>query len=216
MITDRDIRQRGLVSPEKLSQIKVTVIGVGAIGRQCALQLAAIGAPRLQLIDFDTVEPPNLAAQGFYESDLGHPKVEATADICREINSEIAVSTANQKFRSTQFTGGVCFCCVDKIETRRSIFNTIRQRADLWIDGRMSAEYLRILTAYDDASKEYYPTTLFAAAEAYQGSCTAKTTIYCANIAAGIMVAQFAQWLRGCDIDKDIDLNLLTNDMGAK
>ena len=37
-----------------------TVVGVGAIGRQVALQLAAIGIPKLQLIDHDTVEPVNL------------------------------------------------------------------------------------------------------------------------------------------------------------
>ena len=38
--------------------------------------------------------------------------------------------------------------------------------------------------------------TLFAAEEAYAGSCTAKTTIYCANLAAALMLAQFTKWLR--------------------
>lgn len=107
-------------------------------------------------------------------------------------------------------------CCVDQIETRSRIFNAVKNRANLFIDGRMSAEYLRVLTVFGEKSRAHYETTLFSAAEAYQGTCTAKTTIYCANIAAGMMVAQFAQWLRGCDIDKDIDLNLLTNEMGAK
>ncbi|HBN76613.1 MAG TPA: thiamine biosynthesis protein ThiF, partial [Planctomycetaceae bacterium] len=48
-----------------------TVIGVGAIGRQVALQLAAIGMPQLQLIDFDAVEASNITTQGYLESDLG-------------------------------------------------------------------------------------------------------------------------------------------------
>lgn len=215
-IIDRDIRQRELIPPEKLSTTKATVIGVGAIGRQVALQLAAVGVPRIRLIDFDTVDVENLAAQGFLESDLGKPKVEAVANLCRAVNPVIDINIINGKFQFIQFTGGVLFCCVDKIEVRKSIFNTTKHRADLFIDGRMSAEYLRVLTAYDDVSKEYYQTTLFSAAEAYRGSCTAKTTIYCSNIAAGMMVAKFAQWLRGCDIDKDIDVNLLTNEMGAK
>jgi len=214
--SDRDIRQRELVPPEKLLESRVTVVGVGAIGRQVAIQLAAIGVPRIQIVDFDIVQVENLAAQGFSESDMGRPKVDAVADVCRSINQSIEVNTANNKFRSLQFTGGVFFCCVDGIETRKSIFNIINKRADLFVDGRMSAEYMRVLTAYDDDSREHYLTTLFPAAEAYQGSCTGKTTIYCANIAAGLMVAQFAKWLRGCDIDKDIDLNLLTNEMGAK
>lgn len=50
---DRFVRQRDLVPREKLASVLVTVIGVGAVGRQVALQVAAIGAPRMQLIDFD-------------------------------------------------------------------------------------------------------------------------------------------------------------------
>lgn len=215
-IENRDIRQRELVPPEKLRTTKATIVGVGAIGRQVALQLSAIGVLRIQLIDFDCVAPENLAAQGFYEQDLGSQKVEAVANVCRAINSEIEVTTANRRFNTMQFTGGVLMCCVDKIETRKSIFNIIKKRADLFVDGRMSAEYLRVLTVYNDMSLEHYLTTLFKATEAYQGNCTAKTTIYCANIAAGMMVAQFAKWLRGCDLDKDVDINLLTNEIGIK
>jgi sulfur carrier protein ThiS adenylyltransferase len=215
-IADRNIRQQELVPPEKLATTRATVVGVGAIGRQVALQLAAIGVPQIQLIDHDTVKVENLAAQSFYENDLDISKVYAVADICRAINSEIQVVTANRKFQSIQFSGGVCFCCVDGIETRRRIFNAVNQRASLFLDARMAAEYLRILTVWDDISKQYFPTTLFPSSEAYRGSCTAKSTIYCANIAAGMMVAQFAKWLRGCDLDKDIDMNLLTNEMGVK
>jgi sulfur carrier protein ThiS adenylyltransferase len=54
VITDRFARQRELVPLERLAGIQATVIGVGAIGRQVALQLAAIGVPRLQLVDFDS------------------------------------------------------------------------------------------------------------------------------------------------------------------
>jgi len=215
-VTDRDIRQRELVPPEKLMTTRATIVGVGAIGRQVALQSAAIGIPRITLVDYDHVAVENLASQGFFESDMGRPKVDAVADLCRKINPSIDIRTANQKFRSVQFTGGVFMCCVDGIDTRGRIFNAVKERADLFVDGRMGAEYLRVLTVHDDTSREYYPTTLFAAEEAYQGACTAKTTIYCANIAAGMMVAQFTKWLRGCDIDKDIDLNLLTSEMGVK
>jgi len=143
-------------------------------------------------------------------------KVEATRDLCVSINSAIQIEVINRKFRSIDFTGGVLFCCVDKIDTRKTIFETVKERADLFIDGRMSAEYVRIFTVHDEASREHYATTLFPAAEAYQGACTAKTTIYCANVSAGLRVAQFAKWLRGCDVDKEIDVNLLTNEMGAK
>ncbi len=77
----------------------------------------------------------------------------------------------------------------------------------------MSAEVLRVLTARDTASRDHYPTTLFSAGEAYAGACTAKTTIYCANIAAGMMLAQFAKYLGNLPVDPDIQLNLLTSEI---
>ena len=52
---DRDVRQRALVPPSALAACHALVIGVGAIGRQVALQLAALGLPRMGLIDDDVV-----------------------------------------------------------------------------------------------------------------------------------------------------------------
>ena len=36
---DRDLRQRDIVPPERLAACRTTVVGVGAIGRQVAVQL---------------------------------------------------------------------------------------------------------------------------------------------------------------------------------
>lgn len=79
----------------------------------------------------------------------------------------------------------------------------------------MSAEVLRVLTACDSPSHRHYPTTLFRTAEAFVGACTAKTTIYCANIAAGMMVAQFAKYLRHLPVEPDIQLNLLAAELSV-
>jgi len=99
------------------------------------------------------------------------------------------------------------------MEIRRLIWNAVRDSSSLFCDGRMSAEVLRVLTACDAASREHYPSTLFGSEEAYQGSCTAKTTIYCANVAAGMMLSQFTKYLRSLPVDPDIQLNLLTNEL---
>ena len=60
----RDARQRDIVPPDRLAACQATVVGVGAVGRQVALQLAAVGVPELRLIDPDSVEVVNLACQG--------------------------------------------------------------------------------------------------------------------------------------------------------
>ena len=81
---DRFERQQELVPQQPLADLTVQVIGVGAIGRQVALQLAAIGVRRLQLFDFDTVEPTNVTTQGYRHTDLGLQKVVATRQAGRQ------------------------------------------------------------------------------------------------------------------------------------
>ena len=210
---ERFSRQRDLVPMERLSACKATVVGVGAIGRQVALQLAAMGVPWLQLVDFDIVEESNLASQGYLEEDLERMKVEVTADLCRRINNNLEVQAVVDRFKRSMEVGSAVFICVDRIDTRRLIWEAVRNKVDFFADGRMAAEVLRILVACDAASRKHYPTTLFAAEQAYAGSCTAKTTIYCANIAAGLLLAQFAKWLRRLLVEPDLSLNLLAGEI---
>ena len=82
----------------------------------------------------------------------------------------------------------VVFCRVDKIDMRRHIWSAVGDRVELLIDGRMAAEVLRVLTVGDAAGRDGYPQTHFAADEAYRDGCTARSTVYCANIATGVMV----------------------------
>ena len=94
---DRFTRQAELVPQHRLTQIRATVIGVGAIGRQVALQLASIGARHIQLIDFDTVELSNVTTQGYGAEDVGRAKVESTENAIRRIDPSISVSTINDR-----------------------------------------------------------------------------------------------------------------------
>jgi sulfur carrier protein ThiS adenylyltransferase len=218
MITANDerySRQRDIVPAERIAGCRATVIGVGAIGRQVALQLVAIGIPWLQLVDHDTVEISNLASQGYMETDMDKLKVNATLELCRRINAACATHAVPERFRRSMEIGNIIFCAVDRIDVRRLIWESVKDKVSFFVDGRMSAEVLRILSAYNDESRNYYPTTLFNADEAFVGPCAAKTTIYSANIAAGLMVAQFTKHLRQLPIDADIQFNLLTSEISV-
>ena len=210
---ERYSRQRDIVPAERIADCKATVIGVGAIGRQVALQLTAIGIPWLQLVDHDTVEISNLASQGYLETDMGKLKVNATLELCRSINTASQIHAVPDRFRRSMEIGNVVFCCVDRIDVRRLIWESVKDKVSFFADGRMTSEVLRILSAYDDESREHYPATLFQPDEAFVGPCTAKTTIYCANIAAGLMVAQFTKYLRQLPIEADIQFNLLASEI---
>jgi len=212
---DRFSRQADIVPRRRILDCKATVIGVGAIGRQVASQLAAIGLPWMQLVDHDVVEETNIASQGYFEDDLKRFKVHATADICHQTNPKLELHTINERFKRSALVGNCVFCCVDKIETRRHIWDAVKDKVNFFVDGRMSAEVLRIVTSCDEKGRQYYPQTLFAAEQAQAGPCTAKTTIYCANIAAGFMLAQFTKYLRLLPVDPDIQINLLASEINV-
>ncbi|EDL59782.1 ThiF family adenylyltransferase [Gimesia maris] len=217
LVTDRFVRQSELVPREKLKPltVTVTVIGVGAIGRQVALQLAALGVRRLQLIDFDLIEPTNITTQGYLAADLGRHKVEATACTVRAIDDSLEVELVIDRFRPGLVTGEVVFVCVDSISSRAAIWRSLQHQCAFWCDGRMRGEVLRILTAVDSKSRDHYDTTLFTQAEAQTGACTSRSTIYTASIAAGLMLHQFTRWLRSICTERDLTLNLLAGETTA-
>ena len=223
----RDLRQREIVPPQKLATVHALVIGVGAIGRQVALQLAAVGVGRMELFDHDAVEVHNLAPQAYSVEDVGAVKVEATARACRLLNPGMTLGVHPERFRRSsakllaqpinpgESDGLAVFCCVDSIETRKLVWEAVRPRAGFWADGRMSAEVIRVLASARPAADSHYASTLFTRERAYGGSCTAKSTVYTASIAAGLMLGQFTRWLRGMPVDRDLSLNLLSSELGC-
>ncbi len=211
--TNRYLRQQELIPTERLGLHRVTVIGVGAIGRQVALQLAAVGARHIQLVDFDRVDLTNITTQGYASRDIGSLKVTAAAKAIRELDAEIEVEEVADRFRPKVVTGDVVFCCVDSIETRAAIWRSVGNRTAFFADGRMLAETIRVLACSDAASRRHYPLTLFSASEAVPGRCTARSTIYAANIAGALMLHQWVRWLRGQPVDHDLTLNLLASEL---
>jgi molybdopterin-synthase adenylyltransferase len=209
----RFARQQELVPAERLSELLITVIGVGAIGRQVALQLAALGAHRIQLVDFDRVDVTNVTTQGYLATDIGQSKVTATAQAIERLDPSICVKLVEDRYRPKLEIGDSVFCCVDSIDARAAIWRTAGRRAEFWADGRMLAETIRVLVATGEHGRAHYPTTLFAASEAVPGRCTARSTIYTANIAAGLMIHQFVRWLRRQPVDPDSSLNLLAGEL---
>jgi sulfur carrier protein ThiS adenylyltransferase len=209
---DRFLRQHELVPQDRLGGVRATVIGVGAIGRQVALQLAAIGVRQMSLIDFDSVDPTNVTTQGYWAGDIGQPKVEATKAAIARIDPVVVVQTVGDRFRSQLDIGNAVFCCVDSIASRAAIWRSAGGRCDYWTDGRMLGETIRVLAVTREQGREHYPSTLFRQAEAQAGSCTARSTIYAASIAAGLMLHQFTRYLRGIAVEIDSSLDLLAMD----
>lgn len=192
------------------------MVGVGAVGRQVALQLAAMGVRRLQLVDFDTVEWTNVTTQGYLAENVGRPKVDATAEAVRRIDPAVQTEPVEDRYRPKVELGEALFGCVDSLAARRAIWRSAGPRVRFWANGRMLGEVIRVLVVADEFGRDHYPTTLFPQSEAQPGRCTAHGTIYTANVAAGLMLHQFARWLRDQPVDRDLSLNLLASELTVR
>ena len=223
---DRAIRQRDLVPPAELAHWHVLVVGAGAIGRQVALQLAAMGATNLTLVDHDVVAVENLAVQGYHPHEIGQAKVDATAGACLRLLPHISLGAHANRFTRSAHLDLPClarpqlpklavFACVDSMSGRRLIFDTVRHHANLLIDGRMAGETLRVVTAGRPTDDNYYATTLFDDSQAHPMPCTGRSTLYAASIAAGLMLSRFAQILRGQVPGRDVLLQLAGDELAV-
>jgi sulfur carrier protein ThiS adenylyltransferase len=215
MTSERFLRQAELVPRARLENLTASVIGIGAVGRQVAVQLAAIGVSKLQLFDFDRVEATNVTTQGYFHADAaeGRLKVEATAELLGALEPELEVATVCDRYRPRYALGQAVFCCVDSIESRQAIWRSAGRQSPFWADGRMQGEVLRVLAASERGGRAHYPTTLFPQAEAQRGSCTSRSTIYAAGITAGLMLHQFTRWLRDLPLEADTLVNLLAGEL---
>ena len=210
-LAERFSRHSGIVDPAELPPC--TVIGVGAVGRNVALQLASLGVSQLQLIDFDEIELSNVATQGYRTEQIGQKKVEATAADAMMIYPDMEITVIDDRIRPKHGIHPAVFCCVDKISTRELIWNTRKHESEFFVDGRMRGWLMRILAVGKQEDHEAYEKSFFEQTEAEEGACTARGTIFTATIAAGLMVNQLAKWTRKFNVDKDTIVNLLENSM---
>lgn len=224
---NRNLRQRIAVPPDKLAASMALVIGVGAVGRQVAKQLVAVGVPEMHICDFDTIEIHNCASQGWRQAHLGLHKVsvllgELTGEGTDIEDHPVPFSAAvlDEVVKAAEAKGlkTAVFCCVDKIELRKTIFEKVRRKSEVFIDGRMANGVARVITCRSPAVDDWYvmdPAVMFSANEAFKGTCTAQSTIFNANIVAGLMMVAFTKWLRGVEGDSDVLFNLEAMELGV-
>jgi sulfur carrier protein ThiS adenylyltransferase len=197
---ERFERQGELVPQEVIRESVPFIAGVGAIGRQVAMQLAAIGCPKLHVYDFDEVDTNNITTQMYRVEDIGKPKVEALADdINHYLGTEIEIVQHNQEFGVADMVGvdnPVTFCCVDTMHGRKDVAESCQQaNVPFFVDGRMTGENIRIVTAVGDY--ERYLDSLVDDGEVAEGRCTTHSTVFAANLAAGLMLFEYTLFLRG-------------------
>jgi sulfur carrier protein ThiS adenylyltransferase len=79
----------------------LTVLGLGGVGANVALNLLLSGFTRFTLLDFDRVSASNLNRQhGFLPSDIGRPKTRCLAERMLQLNPRAHVQCIEHRVRS--------------------------------------------------------------------------------------------------------------------
>lgn len=110
---------------------EVHIIGVGATGSNLVETLTRIGFPELDIYDFDTVSPHNVANQCFFADQVGADKVNAMANNATSINKNIIIHEHTQGWKSGMPLSGYVFLCVDNIDLRRQIVEENRYNLNI-------------------------------------------------------------------------------------
>ncbi len=207
---DPDTRQRERGAPRSLLTCQATVVGLGGIGRQVALQLAALGVARLQLVDAGIVSRRTHTAEGYAEDDLGRPKVHATAHLCHQINPKLDIHTLQSRSLRGLDLGDAVFCCILSTRRRRSIWQTVSHRVRFYagVDVADDRIYLPVVVNAAAAENELDDVELLPPWGETTGRQRPACPVQVASIVAGLMVAEFVRFAAGQGTNREIHLNL--------
>jgi molybdopterin/thiamine biosynthesis adenylyltransferase len=187
-------RQADLIPCEVLGE-KITIIGAGAIGSWTALALAKMGFGDITVYDHDTIEMENMNSQFYPRRDVGRLKVDALADLVRDFTGTSIYNRAH-KYTGHNFNErifpGIVISAVDSMEVRKLVWDNHKNKSPgtkAIIDPRMGAEtaLLYVMNPMDAKDQSSYEKSLYSDASAVQERCTAKATIYTANMLSGLV-----------------------------
>ena len=116
-------KSREFFDPDE-HDIKMTIVGCGALGSHLAECLARLGICKFILIDDDVVSTHNIANQMFFAKDIGRPKVEAVKELIESINPAAEVTAECRRVEEGEMLSGYVAMCVDSIKPRQYIVAT--------------------------------------------------------------------------------------------
>lgn len=206
-------RQLDLIPLTSLD-LPVNVIGVGAIGSFAVLSLAKMGMRNITVWDHDEVSVENMSNQFFRFKDIGANKATSLASLVYDFTG-VTITAHPRKYDTTgsvdqdKLLQGIVISAVDSMQVRREIYESLllySKGVRLLIDPRMGAEvYLQFALKLRD---EWYKATLYSDKDAVQEACTAKSTVYTAGLAAGMITKTVKNFITNQPYPKNVSWDI--------
>ena len=209
MNVDHLSRQLSLIPMDTLT-VKVNIIGCGAIGSFLALSLAKMGITRIEMWDFDSVSIENMSNQFYRFADIGSPKAVALAGLVNDFTG-VTPKPNISKLETLAGLDGIVIVAVDTMAARKQLFESLAgnpHTIKLLIDPRMSAEMYQQYTVTTTEAHDWYKKTLFTDEEGVATPCTAKSTVYTATLAAGLVVKTIKNFILKEDVPRNIQWDI--------
>lgn len=197
----------------------VMILGAGGIGSWLSIFVSRLGC-NLYIYDMDIYEEHNMSGQAVVKDAIGKLKTEAIRDLVGDLSPDCEVVIEGQ-YDEDSMTNDVVLCGFDNMAARKLAFRKWKEmvlnhekegREDLklsedkvnnalkqylFMDGRLNAEQLQILTIRGDQKElieEYEEDYLFADSEVGEQDCTFKQTTHNAAMIASLMTSFLVNW----------------------
>lgn len=207
-VAENTSRFSGATWFEAIQHKTIILAGLGGIGSYVCFLLSRVQPASIFIYDDDIVEFANMSGQLYGRNDIGKFKVDAITDMVSIYANFNSVFAIREKFTSSCEPTDIMICGFDNMSARRIFFEKWREHVNsktlpdkrkcLFIDGRLSAEYLQVYCFTGDdmqSINNYYETALFSDAEADETVCSYKQTTYMANMIGSIIVNLFTNFV---------------------
>lgn len=169
-----------------------------------------MGVTDITVYDFDTVSEENMNCQFYPINNIGMKKTLALQSMIEDFTG-VYIKIAD-RWEGQKVSSNILLACADSMQVRKNLYNYFKESPGIgfFCDSRMAAESFMVLSCFDSVSSKAYGISLYSDVEAVQERCTAKATVYCANICAGIMVNQVKKYI----VDKTCCQSVITGSLG--
>jgi hypothetical protein len=213
----RFLRQQDVIDTAKLTNLAISLIGLGSIGSVTGLYLGKMGVVGLQAFDADVVESHNWSNQMYADDDIGSLKASAFIRLMETYGGHTP-NAAAARYIDQPLTE-VVISAVDSMASRTAIWKSVREQSQvrLYLDARMGLETLVVWAVRPPVREDRiaYSQSIVPDDQAHSDPCTARTVCYTPLMAGSILCSHVKRYINDETIPRRVILDLATHTMMA-